>query len=47
MRFAALVPMLQCDDIEATKNRYESVLGFRCVDQLAQDWCASKGMAQQ
>ena len=39
MQFTALVPMLQCDDIEATKNWYQSVLGFRCVGQLAQDWC--------
>ena len=39
MRFSALVPMLQCNDIEATKNWYESTLGFRCVGRLEQNWC--------
>jgi hypothetical protein len=35
MQFTVLVPMLQCDDIEATKNWYQSVLG-RCLgDEFA------------
>jgi hypothetical protein len=38
MQFNALVPMLQCDDIEATKNWYSSILGFRCVGQV-EGWC--------
>jgi hypothetical protein len=39
MRFTALVPMLQCDDIEATKAWYQSVLGFACVGEVAGNWC--------
>ena len=39
MRFTALVPMLQCDDIEATKAWYRSVLGFECVGEVAGGWC--------
>ena len=39
MQFQALVPMLQCNDIEATKNWYTSVLGFRCVGQAESGWC--------
>jgi uncharacterized glyoxalase superfamily protein PhnB len=39
MRFTALVPMLQCDDIEATKAWYRSVLGFECVGEVAGSWC--------
>ena len=39
MRFTALVPMLQCDDIEATKAWYRSVLGFQCVGEAPGNWC--------
>lgn len=39
MRFIALVPMLQCSDIEATKVWYKAVLGFGCVAELGQEWC--------
>jgi Glyoxalase/Bleomycin resistance protein/Dioxygenase superfamily len=39
MRFKALVPMLQCNDIEATRGWYSSVLGFRCVGQMESGWC--------
>jgi catechol 2,3-dioxygenase-like lactoylglutathione lyase family enzyme len=39
MRFTALVPMLQCDDIEATKAWYRSVLGFECVGEAMGTWC--------
>jgi uncharacterized glyoxalase superfamily protein PhnB len=39
MRFTALVPMLQCNDIEATKAWYRSVFGFRCVGEVAGNWC--------
>ena len=39
MRFSALVPMLQCDDIEVAKNWYKFTLGFRCVSRLEQNWC--------
>src|ERR1700752_1091187 len=39
MRFASLVPMLQCDDIDATKAWYESVLGFRAVGMADDGWC--------
>ena len=39
MRFITLVPMLQCHDIEATKDWYRSVLGFECVGELEQTWC--------
>lgn len=39
MRFTALVPMLQCEDIEATKAWYRSVLGFECVGEVAGSWC--------
>src|SRR5262245_51255673 len=39
MRFASLVPMLQCDDIGATKAWYESVLGFRSVGMADDGWC--------
>lgn len=39
MRFSALVPIIQCNDIEATKNWYETTLGFRCVGPLDQNWC--------
>ena len=35
MRFTALVPMLQRDDIEATKTWYRSVLGLVCVGEVA------------
>jgi hypothetical protein len=34
MQFKALVPMLQCNDIEATKDWFSSILGFRCVGQM-------------
>jgi uncharacterized glyoxalase superfamily protein PhnB len=39
MRFASLVPMLQCDDIGATKAWYESVLGFHSVGMVDDGWC--------
>jgi len=39
MRFKSLVPMLQCVDIEATKDWYSSVLGFRSVGHLDAEWC--------
>lgn len=39
MRFKSLVPMLQCDDIEATRDWYKSVLGFRCVGEMERTWC--------
>jgi len=39
MQFKTLVPMLQCNDIEATKGWYSSVLGFRCVGQVESVWC--------
>jgi catechol 2,3-dioxygenase-like lactoylglutathione lyase family enzyme len=38
MRFTALVPMLQCDDIEANKAWYQSVLGFECVGEAGGGW---------
>jgi hypothetical protein len=39
MRFTALVPMLQCNDIEATKTWYQTVLGFGCVGEMGGNWC--------
>ena len=39
MRFKTLVPMLQCHDIGATKDWYQSILGFRCVGEREQTWC--------
>lgn len=39
MRFNALVPMLQCHDIQATKEWYCTILGFRCVGETEQTWC--------
>src|SRR5947209_93251 len=39
MRFNALVPMLQTEDMKRTIEWYESVLGFRCVVARGEDWC--------
>jgi catechol 2,3-dioxygenase-like lactoylglutathione lyase family enzyme len=39
MRFKALVPMLQTDDMKRTREWYESLLGFRCVSAEGDDWC--------
>jgi uncharacterized glyoxalase superfamily protein PhnB len=39
MRFQALVPMLQTDDVTRTRQWYETVLGFRCVSTQGDDWC--------
>lgn len=38
-RFKTLVPMLQCQNIKATKEWYHSVLGFRCVGKVEDAWC--------
>lgn len=38
MRFKALVPMLQTNDMTRTRDWYESMLGFRCVSER-DDWC--------
>ena len=38
MRFEKLVPMLQTEDVAATRAWYESVLGFRCVSSV-DGWC--------
>jgi catechol 2,3-dioxygenase-like lactoylglutathione lyase family enzyme len=39
MRFEALVPMLQTNDISRTRQWYETVLGFRCVSARGKEWC--------
>ena len=39
MRFTALVPMLHTTDMDGTKKWYESVLGFRCVGEMGDEWC--------
>ena len=39
MRFNALVPMLQANDIARTREWYESMLGFRCVSAEGDTWC--------
>jgi Glyoxalase/Bleomycin resistance protein/Dioxygenase superfamily len=39
MRFKILVPMLQCHDINATKEWHRSVLGFQCVREMEQTEC--------
>lgn len=39
MRMTALVPMLQTNDMERTRNWYREILGFRCVSAQADDWC--------
>jgi catechol 2,3-dioxygenase-like lactoylglutathione lyase family enzyme len=39
MRFTALVPMLQTDDIKRTRQWYESVLGFRASSESDDGWC--------
>lgn len=38
MRFKSLVPMLQTREIDETRTWYETVLGFKCVEQ-AEGWC--------
>jgi catechol 2,3-dioxygenase-like lactoylglutathione lyase family enzyme len=38
MHFKSLVPMLQTLDLERTRQWYETVLGFECVDRT-DDWC--------
>jgi uncharacterized glyoxalase superfamily protein PhnB len=35
----SLVPMLQTNDIAATRKWYKEVLGFRCVSAQNDDWC--------
>ena len=37
MRFKSLVPMLQTREIDETRTWYETVLGFKCVEQ-AEGW---------
>jgi hypothetical protein len=39
MRFEALVPMLQANDIGLTRGWYESVLGFECLPPHDEGWC--------
>src|SRR5260221_8941777 len=39
MRIKSLVPMLQTSDMMATREWYESMLGFGCVDAAGDDWC--------
>lgn len=39
MRFEALVPMLQANDMTRTREWYESILGFRCVAADGDAWC--------
>lgn len=39
MRFQALVPMLQTDNISRTREWYESTLGFQCVAAQGDEWC--------
>lgn len=38
-QLASLVPMLQCDDVKATIEWYQAVLGFRCVAESEGTWC--------
>ena len=38
IRFLALTPMLQAEDIQRTIDWYTAVLGFRCVARES-DWC--------
>ena len=39
MRFKALVPMLQTNDMSRTRSWYETILGFRCVSAQGDGWC--------
>ena len=39
MRFKALVPMLQTNDMSRTRLWYETILGFRCVPAQGDEWC--------
>ena len=39
MRFKALVPMLQTNDMSRTRLWYETILGFRCVSAQGDEWC--------
>lgn len=34
-----LVPMLQCEDVRATAEWYQTILGFQCVATFGQEWC--------
>jgi catechol 2,3-dioxygenase-like lactoylglutathione lyase family enzyme len=39
MKFSALVPMLQTQDMPRTREWYESVLGFTASKDSNADWC--------
>ena len=39
MRFQSLVPMLQTQDVAATRAWYESRLGFTCAAGSHEGWC--------
>jgi catechol 2,3-dioxygenase-like lactoylglutathione lyase family enzyme len=39
MQFIALVPMLQTDDIERTREWYETILGFKASEDGGRDFC--------
>lgn len=39
VRFKALVPMLQTNDMSRTRLWYETILGFRCVSAQGDEWC--------
>ncbi len=38
MSLTGIAPMLQVDDINDTIRYYVEVLGFRCSDQMGNDW---------
>ena len=39
MQFKAPIPMLHTNDIDATREWYESMLGFLCVSAEGDQWC--------